>query len=193
MLVLDTSVACWIRLCFMTAVLFGCQQRVHMAIRSTALPSLFLCMCFLVPSRAHRTGCRIELKKADCSHMSLNTIPQDLPEDIRVLDVSHNRLVDLKPSSLTRYHDLEQLDTSYNSLKVVPRGLCEAVPELWWLSLRHNEVHLVQEQDLRNCARLTHLDLSDNRLRLIGEPFSGTEVGRVSVPVKEVWLPYELS
>nr|ABD93872.1 Toll-like receptor 3 [Ictalurus punctatus]ABD93873.1 Toll-like receptor 3 [Ictalurus punctatus] len=146
-----------------------------MAIWNTTLPLLFLCTWVLVPSRAYRSECRVELRKADCSHMNLNTIPQDLPEDISVLDVSHNRLVELKPSSLTRYRSLEHIDASYNSLKAVPAGLCQATPELWWLTLRHNEVHLLQDRDLRNCTRLTHLDLSDNRLRLTGEPFSGTE------------------
>ncbi|KAK3523381.1 hypothetical protein QTP86_029869, partial [Hemibagrus guttatus] len=152
-----------------------CQESVHMAIWNTTVLLLFLCMWVLVPSQAFKSECRVELKKADCSHMNLKTIPQDLPEDISTLDVSHNRLVELKPSSLTRYHSLEQLDASYNSLKVVPAGLCQATPELWRLTLRHNEVHLLQVRDLRNCTRLRHLDLSDNRLRLNGEPFSGTD------------------
>lgn len=147
-------------------------------------------MLLLKPSRAYRTECRIERRMADCSHMSLKTIPQDLPEDISVLDVSHNQLVELQPESLTRYSSLEQLDASYNSLKVVQAGLCQAAPKLWQLTLRHNEVHLLQERDLRNCSRLIHLDLSDNRLRLNGEPFSGTKVGKLLVPVREVWLLY---
>lgn len=173
----------------MIAVVFG-YQIVHMAIWKTTLPLLFLCMWVLLPSRAYSNKCRIELRKVDCSHKNLNTIPQDLPEDISVLDVSHNQLVELKPSSLTRYHNLEQLDASYNSLKVVPAGLCQATPKLWKLTLRHNEVHLLQDRDLRNCTRLIHLDLSDNRLSLKGEPFSWTKVGHVLILVKEIWPRY---
>ncbi|KAK2865555.1 hypothetical protein Q7C36_001611 [Tachysurus vachellii] len=146
-----------------------------MEIWNTILLLLFLCMWILMQTQAYKNECSVTLRKADCSHMNLKTIPQYLPEDIRTLDVSHNRLVELKPSSLTRYQSLEQLDVSYNSLKGVPAGLCQAVPELWRLILRHNEVHLLQVQDVRNCTRLTHLDLSDNRLRLNGDPFSGTE------------------
>ncbi|KAF5897411.1 toll-like receptor 3, partial [Clarias magur] len=146
-----------------------------MATWNTAPLLLFLCTWVPGPSQASRTECRVELRKADCSHMNLNAIPQDLPEDISALDMSHNRLVQLKPSSLTRYNRLEQLDTSYNSLKAVPAGLCQAAARMWRLTLRHNEVHLLQDQDLSNCTRLTHLDLSDNRLRLKGEPFSRTE------------------
>lgn len=157
-----------------------------MATGKTTVPLVFLCMWILKQSRAYRSECRIELRMADCSHMSLKTIPQDLPEDISVLDVSHNQLVEVKPESLTRYRSLEQLDASYNSVKVVPAGLCQATPELWHLSLRHNEVHLLQERDLRNCTRLIHLDMSDNRLRLNGEPFSGTKVDYILILVQEV-------
>lgn len=161
-----------------------------MAIWKATLPVLLFFLLVFLPSQAYITECRIEQRKADCSHRNLNTIPQDLPEDISVLDVSHNQLVELKPSSLTRYRSLEQLDTSYNSLKVVPAGLCQATPQLWRLTLRHNEVHLLQDRELKNCTRLVHLDLSDNRLRLNGEPFSGTEVGDALTPVTEVWLLY---
>ncbi|TSN95706.1 Toll-like receptor 3 [Bagarius yarrelli] len=146
-----------------------------MAIWTNPLLLLYLCMWILLPCQTYISKCRVMQRKADCSHMNLNTIPQDLPEDIRVLDVSHNRLVELKPLSLTRYRSLEQLDASSNSLKGVPAGLCQATPELWRLTLCHNEVHLLQVRDLRNCTRLTHIDLSDNRLKLIGEPFLGTE------------------
>lgn len=165
-----------------------------MASWNTTVLLLFLCMWVILPSRAFKGECRVELKKADCSHLNLKTIPQDLPEDISTLDVSHNRLVELKPSSLTRYQSLEQLDASYNSLKVVPAGLCQATPKLWRLTLRHNEVHLLQVRDLSNCTCLTYLDLADNRLRLKGEPFSGTEVGPVFIPVlislEEAWSLY---
>ncbi|KAI5630432.1 toll-like receptor 3 precursor [Silurus asotus] len=137
------------------------------------LQLLPLCLWVSMPTPAYGRECRLELRKADCSHMNLKTIPQDLPEDIRILDVSHNRLVELIPQSLTRYRDLEQFDGSYNSLKLLPAALCQVVPALWRLTLRHNEVRLLQ--NLRNCTHLTHLDLSDNRLRLEGEPFSGTE------------------
>ncbi|XP_062865250.1 toll-like receptor 3 [Trichomycterus rosablanca] len=134
---------------------------------------LFLSGDVLSSSPAHKTKCIVHHGVADCSHMSLNTVPQDLPVNITSLDMSHNRLSTLNLSSLIRYQHLAQLDVSYNSLKAVPGGLCQAVPTLWHLTMRRNEVHLLQEADLRNCTGLTHLDLSDNRLSLKGEPFSG--------------------
>lgn len=139
--------------------------------------SLFLLDGVRSASPAHKTKCVIHRTVVDCSHMNLDSIPQDLPLNITILDVSHNRLSALVPSSLIRYQHLEQLDASYNSLKAVPEGVCQAVPMLQHLSMRHNEVHLLQEADLRNCTGLTHLDLSDNRLRMKGEPFTEVSVG----------------
>ncbi|KAG9259676.1 toll-like receptor 3 [Astyanax mexicanus] len=137
---------------------------------------LLLCLGMLCPhpgdSFPHKTTCTIKEGKADCSHMNLNNVPPGLPPDISTLDMSHNRLKVLDPGALSRYPSLEHLDVSYNSIMGLGPGLCDALPRLQHLSVQRNQVLHLTATELRNCSRLTHLDLSDNRLKLIGEPFS---------------------
>nr|UYM28498.1 Toll-like receptor 3 [Schizothorax prenanti] len=132
------------------------------------------CMCFhgqcAGSGYPHKSKCTIGNTKVDCSHMNLDAVPTDLPQNITTLDVSHNRLKNL--SSLHLYSNLINIDASYNSLTVIEEDLCLSLPHLQSLNVQHNEVHLINEKDLKNCFHLTRLDLSDNRLKLNGQPFS---------------------
>nr|ABI83673.1 toll-like receptor 3 [Megalobrama amblycephala] len=118
----------------------------------------------------HKSTCTIENAKADCSHMNLDVVPTNLPRNITTLDVSHNRLKNL--SSLHLYSNLVNVDASYNSLTAIEKDLCLSLPHLQILNLQHNEVYLMSEKVLKNCFHLKRLDLSVNRLKLQGEPFS---------------------
>uniref|UniRef100_A0A671MVJ5 Toll-like receptor 3 n=1 Tax=Sinocyclocheilus anshuiensis TaxID=1608454 RepID=A0A671MVJ5_9TELE len=132
------------------------------------------CMCFhghcAGTAYPHKSKCTTGNTKVDCSHMNLDAVPADLPKNVTTLDVSHNRLKTL--SSLHLYSNLMNIDASYNSLTVIEEDLCLSLPHLQSLNIQHNEVHLISEKDLKNCFHLTRLDLSDNRLKLNGEPFS---------------------
>ncbi|CAM4497698.1 unnamed protein product [Leuciscus chuanchicus] len=132
------------------------------------------CTCFHAhcagSAYPHKPTCSIENAKADCSHMNLDVVPTNLPQNITTLDVSHNRLKNL--SSLLLYSNLVNVDASYNSLTAIEKDLCLSLPHLQILNVQHNEVYLMSEKDLKNCFHLTQLDLSDNRLKLKGEPFS---------------------
>lgn len=121
-------------------------------------------------TNARKSACMIKNAKADCSHMNLDAIPTDLPTNITTLDVSHNRLKTL--SSLHMYTNLVNIDASYNSLAGIEKDLCLSLPHLQFLNVQHNQVYLISEKDLKNCFHLTQLDLSDNKLKLQGEPFS---------------------
>nr|ALO75529.1 toll-like receptor 3 [Squaliobarbus curriculus] len=118
----------------------------------------------------HKSTCTIENAKADCSHMNLAVVPTNLPKNITTLDVSHNRLRNL--SSLLLYSNLVNVDASYNSLTAIEKDLCPSLPHLQILNVQHNEVYLMSEKVLKNCFHLMRLDLSGNRLKLQGEPFS---------------------
>lgn len=136
------------------------------------------CTCFHAhcagSAYPHKPTCRIENDKADCSHMNLAVVPTNLPKNITTLDVSHNRLKNL--SSLLLYSNLVNVDASYNSLTAIEKDLCLSLPHLQILNVQHNEVYLMSEKYLKNCFHLTQLDLSDNRLKLKGEPFSVLKV-----------------
>lgn len=122
-----------------------------------------------------RTSCQVEEGRADCRHLSLKTIPPDLPRNITSLDVSHNILVELPPTTLTPYPGLLHLDVGYNSIKKLDEGLCQTLALLQTLNVEHNEVHLLKEKDLSHCTSLMWLNMAGNRLRLQGEPFSALQ------------------
>lgn len=122
-----------------------------------------------------KSPCYVQDGRADCRHRSLTEIPADLPRNITSLDMSHNRLVGIHPVPLNLYTGLLRLDVSYNSLTKVAGALCQTLPLLQTLNLKHNEVHLLKKEDLSYCTDLTWLDLSSNRLKLQGDPFSGLQ------------------
>ncbi|XP_051559261.1 toll-like receptor 3 [Myxocyprinus asiaticus] len=143
-----------------------------MDLKLILLPLFWTCFYYHFGHSAspHKSTCTVENGKADCSHMNLAAVPTNLPRNISTLDVSHNKLKNL--SSLHLYSNLVHIDASYNSLTVVEEGLCLDLPHLQSLNVQHNEVYLLSEKDLKNCFQLVRLDLSDNRLKLRGEPFS---------------------
>ncbi|XP_072240918.1 toll-like receptor 3 isoform X1 [Leuresthes tenuis] len=119
-----------------------------------------------------KATCRVHDGRADCSHLSLSAIPQDLPTNITSLDMSHNRLSRIPPDSLNRYSGLLHLNVSYNSITKLDGALCQSLPLLQTLNLEHNEVHWLKKEDLSHCTGLIRLNMGCNRLKLQGEPFS---------------------
>lgn len=127
-----------------------------------------------------KTSCRVQGGSADCSHLSLASIPQDLPRNLTSLDVSHNRLRGIPPESLSPYPGLRHLSVSYNTIAKLDGRVCETLPRLQTLDVAHNQVLGVREEDLSRCSGLTALILGSNRLKLQGEPFSGLQVPNVT-------------
>ncbi|XP_054636132.1 toll-like receptor 3 isoform X2 [Dunckerocampus dactyliophorus] len=122
-----------------------------------------------------KTSCHIQGNNADCSRLSLKAVPANLPGNITSLDMSHNRLDLIPPSSLAPYAGLLHLNVSYNSISRLDRGLCHTLPVLQTLNLDHNQVSVIGEEDVHACSSLTRFLLSSNKLKLKGEPFSGLQ------------------
>uniref|UniRef100_A0A4W6EWF6 Toll-like receptor 3 n=2 Tax=Lates calcarifer TaxID=8187 RepID=A0A4W6EWF6_LATCA len=132
----------------------------------------FVCHCV---ASIKKTSCHVQDGRADCSHLSLSMIPPNLPRNITILDMSHNRLKEVLPVSLNPYPGLLHLDVSYNSITKLDAHLCQTLPLLQALYLGHNEVHLLKKEDLSHCTGLIRLNMASNRLKLQGEPFSGLQ------------------
>lgn len=123
-----------------------------------------------------KTACHVQDGRADCSHLSLSAVPPDLPRNLTSLDMSHNRLKEIPPVSLTPYPGLLHLNVSYNSITKLDAGLCKTLPLLQTLNVEHNQVLHLKREDLCDCTSLTQLKMASNRLRLQGEPFSALQV-----------------
>ncbi|XP_012714873.2 toll-like receptor 3 [Fundulus heteroclitus] len=145
-------------------------------VAGSCIPAWVTLVCTFIMSAYHCTAslkatCSVQDGRADCSHRSLSSVPQDLPTNITSLDMSHNRMTTAPPDSLKRYAGLLHLNVSYNSIKNLDGGLCKNLPGLQTLNLMHNEVYLLKREDLSHCVKLTRLNMASNRLKLQDEPF----------------------
>nr|ALJ55565.1 toll-like receptor 3 [Miichthys miiuy] len=151
-----------------------------MCVLRPLLLSVVIIICYFVTgsncvTAVKKTSCQVQDGRADCSHLSLSEVPQNLPRNLTSLDMSHNRLRGIPPVSLTPYPGLLHLDVSYNSITKVDGGLCQTLPLLQTLNMEHNEVFVLKKEDVSHCTKLTRLIMASNRLKLQGEPFSALQ------------------
>lgn len=147
---------------------------------NSLLPTMII-ICCLMPgphncvALQRKTSCHVHDSIADCSHLSLSAVPQNLPSNIISLDLSHNRLKSIPPVSLSPYPGLRRLSVSYNSIVKLDPGLCQTLPLLQTLNMGHNQVHVLKKEDMNHCINLTWLIMASNKLKLQGEPFSALQ------------------
>ncbi|KAF3852437.1 hypothetical protein F7725_005792 [Dissostichus mawsoni] len=141
---------------------------------------MMIIICCLMPGphncvALRKTSCDVHDSIADCSHLSLSAVPQNLPSNIISLDLSHNRLKSIPPVSLSPYPGLRRLSVSHNSITKLDPGLCQTLPLLQTLNMGHNQVHVLKKEDVNHCTNLTWLIMDSNKLKLQGEPFSALQ------------------
>ncbi|KAG8453720.1 hypothetical protein GDO86_000373 [Hymenochirus boettgeri] len=113
---------------------------------------------------------------ADCSHLKLSTIPSNLPNNIKILDLSHNQLKQLPAANLTKYDQLVRLDVGFNTVHRFEPELCIYLPFLKVLNLQHNELVKISEKYFASCLQLTELYLNANGISSVnGNPFEKLE------------------
>ncbi|XP_075426371.1 transforming growth factor beta activator LRRC33 [Ascaphus truei] len=113
------------------------------------------------------TGCKLFDRAADCSHMQLSSVPQDLPTDIEELCLDSNHLRSLGENSLLHYHNLKILSLRSNCLELVELGAFQGIMRLESLSLQDNTIYTnygLVSAALRSTPFLKKLDLSMNDL-----------------------------
>lgn len=129
-----------------------------------------LSLWVLCASSAHR--CAVRRQVADCSHLKLTQIPDDLPANITVLNLTHNQLKKLPPANFTRYSQLTVLDAGFNSISKLEPELCPKLPLLEILNVQHNELSQVSDKTFLFCLNLTELLLRSNSIQKIqNNPF----------------------
>ncbi|KAM4837273.1 toll-like receptor 3 isoform 2-T2 [Thomomys bottae] len=116
--------------------------------------------------------CTVRQEIADCSHLKLTHIPDDLPTNITVLNLTHNQLRQLPPANFTRYSQLTILDGGFNSISKLEPELCQNLPMLEVLNLQHNELSQLSDKTFMFCLNLIELHLMSNSIRIIqNNPF----------------------
>ncbi|XP_061919062.1 amphoterin-induced protein 3 isoform X1 [Entelurus aequoreus] len=117
-------------------VLFGCLQQVL---------SIQTGICQLGHNSSHADRCLCAADILSCTGLGLEQVPVDMPGFVVTLDLSHNRLLELR------------------------QGSFEGLFRLQTLRLTHNQLTTVQPGTFDNSSGvlLRHLDLSSNKLRAL--------------------------
>ncbi|XP_075412910.1 toll-like receptor 3 [Tenrec ecaudatus] len=122
--------------------------------------------------RSSANKCAIRYEVADCSHLKLAQVPDDLPANITVLNLTHNQLRRLPPANFTRYSQLRILDGGFNSISKLESELCQKLPLLQVLNLQHNELSHLSDKTFTFCGNLMELHLMSNSIQKIqNNPF----------------------
>ncbi|XP_030840862.1 toll-like receptor 4 [Strongylocentrotus purpuratus] len=87
-----------------------------------------------------RSPCRedVEKKEANCDERSLDSVPQNLPENTEVLSLRYNKLTSLLNSSFKRYPLLTKLDIADNDIRMIESGAFYPLKELQDIHLSFN-------------------------------------------------------
>ena len=109
-----------------------------------------------------------EQKKADCSDRGLDSIPQNLPDDIEELDLQFNKITFILSSSFKRYPLIQDLDLNSNDIRMIESASFYPLKELNHLDLPFNHNLVFPATDLfRWSKNLSILDLYGSNLKLL--------------------------
>lgn len=111
-----------------------------------------------------RCECSAQSKSVSCHRKRLTTIPEGIPIESRVLDLSKNKLRIITPDNFSSFQQLEDLDLSDNLISVLELGSFRSQLALRSLNFRSNLLQLVPAGVLSGLTNLTRLDLSHNRM-----------------------------
>ncbi|XP_034051224.1 leucine-rich repeat and immunoglobulin-like domain-containing nogo receptor-interacting protein 2b [Thalassophryne amazonica] len=126
--------------------------------------ALMLLLASPVLSCPARCECSAQSKSVSCHRKRLPIIPEGIPIETRVLDLSKNKLRLITPDNFSSFQQLEDLDLSDNLISVVEPGSFRSQLALRSLTFRSNVLQLVPAGVLSGLTNLTRLDLSSNRL-----------------------------
>ncbi|XP_054043640.1 toll-like receptor 7 isoform X2 [Rissa tridactyla] len=111
------------------------------------------------------------LEKLDISFNSLSFFPpgafQAMPPELRILNLTNNRMKSFNWGNLHYLKNLVTLDLSNNLLATVPQELSNCSSTLQELMLRNNRIQRLTKHFLRGAFKLKYLDLSANKIQII--------------------------
>ncbi|XP_054252239.1 leucine-rich repeat and immunoglobulin-like domain-containing nogo receptor-interacting protein 3 [Indicator indicator] len=134
-------------------------------------PVLLLQLLLLRPPRVGscpaRCECAPQLRSVVCHRKRLTSIPEGIPSETKILELSKNRIRCLNPGDLSPYPLLEELDFSENIISNVEPGAFSNLFHLQTLRLRGNQLKLIPPGVFTKLSNLTLLDLSENKLVIL--------------------------
>ncbi|XP_005996771.1 leucine-rich repeat and immunoglobulin-like domain-containing nogo receptor-interacting protein 2 [Latimeria chalumnae] len=129
-----------------------------------ALVIVFVGSAFGCPARC---DCSAQNKSVICYRRRLVAIPEGIPIETKILDLSKNKLKAVAPDDFASYPLLEELDISDNIISNVEPGSFNNLYNLRSLRLRSNRLKLVPLGVFTGLSNLTKLDISENRIVIL--------------------------
>ncbi|XP_072917525.1 toll-like receptor 18 [Hemitrygon akajei] len=129
----------------------------------TGLPAVLVWIAVVVESAGEK--CQISGTAVDCSGRSLFWVPEELPQDTQVLDLSYNRIAAIRDPDFARLPDLRVLKLSYNNISWLGPAAFASNPWLEELNLFNNSLRSIPGTVLAPLTRLVRLELSNNLYR----------------------------
>lgn len=114
-----------------------------------------------------RCECSAQLRSVSCQRRRLTNIPEGIPTETRVLDLSKNRLRWVQAGDLAPYPRLEEVDLSENLIATLEANAFAALQNLKVLKLRGNQLKIVPMGAFAKLGNLTSLDLSENKMVIL--------------------------
>ena len=128
----------------------------------TALTSPFELSAFSTTIPTMPCAVDFHAKSAHCDRRKLNTIPENLPVDITILDLSQNNLQSLHHDSFISHVFLVELDLSHNNITFIETSTFAPLKHLRELILTANtNLNIIQSDMFGGSHNLMVLDLAE--------------------------------
>ncbi|XP_064849222.1 leucine-rich repeat and immunoglobulin-like domain-containing nogo receptor-interacting protein 3 [Oncorhynchus masou masou] len=114
-----------------------------------------------------RCECSAQIRSVSCQRRRLTGIPEGIPTETRLLDLSRNRLRWVEMGDLAPYPHLEEVDLSENLIATLEPNAFSNLQSLRVLQLRGNQLKLVPMGAFAKLGNLTTLDLSENKMVIL--------------------------
>ncbi|XP_040214492.1 leucine-rich repeat and immunoglobulin-like domain-containing nogo receptor-interacting protein 2 [Rana temporaria] len=114
-----------------------------------------------------RCECSAQNKSVSCYRRRLISIPEGIPIETKILDLSKNKLKSVSPEDFLTYPLLEEIDLSDNIISNVEPGAFNNLFNLRSLSLKGNRLKLVDLGVFTGLSNLTKLDISENKIVIL--------------------------
>ena len=106
----------------------------------------------------------IETHLLNCSFRDLSCIPNGVPSNTEILQLSHNSIARLKTNDFKLMSSLKQLNLSFNVLSILEGGSLNGLAKLRTLDLSFNIISQIQLPFLSSVMSLQQLNFTSNSL-----------------------------
>lgn len=108
--------------------------------------------------------CSAVLLEVDCSDGQLSTVPDGLPQNAKLLNLTHNTIRTLVNHQFCALTELLHLDLSDNFLALIEVDAFLGLQKLLTLHLAHNHLKIITVGVFAGLVNLQLLDVSDNEI-----------------------------